>query len=114
MAMKSRYGVDAVVESGRADRRDAVVSVALDCQELLWHAGSDGRFHPLSLEVCEVGPDGELGPSTPAQVDGGFVTWIARGTMAPGERRRYRIGFDEEDAPAMRELGKPVFRDRVI
>jgi hypothetical protein len=57
---------------------------------------------------------GGPGQLVPSQGDEGLVTWIARGTLAPGERRRYRIGFDTEDAPAMRELGKPVFRDRVI
>jgi Family of unknown function (DUF6807) len=113
MAMKSRFSIEAIVEAGRADRQDAVVSVALDCQQALWHAGNDGRFHPLSLEVCQA-EGSETGAPVPAQVDGVVVSWIARGRMAAGERRRYRIGFDSEDAPAMASLGKPVFRDRVI
>src|SRR5438067_1632153 len=110
MAMQSRYGVDAMVEAGRADRQDPVVSVALDCQQMLWHSGSDGRFHPLSLGVCEV-VAGEPRAAVPSQIEEGRVAWIARGRMAAGERRHYRIGFDAEDAPAMRSLGKPVFRD---
>ena len=112
--MKSRYYVEAVVEAGRADRQDAIVSVALDPQQALWHAGSDGRFHPLSLEVFEVDEGGTLARQAPAQVEGGAVTWVAQGRLAAGDRRSYRIGFDSEDSPAMQSLGKPVFKDRVI
>ncbi|MBI2951349.1 PmoA family protein, partial [bacterium] len=112
--MKSRYSVEATVEAGRADRQDAIVSVALDLQQALWHAGSDGRFHPLSLEVFEVDEGGAPARQAPAQAEGGAVTWVAQGGLAAGEKRRYRVGFDSEDSPAMQSLGKPVFKDRVI
>lgn len=112
--LKSRYAVEAVVETGRADRQDPIVSAALDCQHLLWHAGNDGRFHPLSLEVFEVDDGGAPVGQVPAQVDGGAVVWIAKGALPAGEQRRYRIGFDSEESPAMQRLGKPVFKDRVI
>ena len=32
-----RYIVDATVEAGPVDRQDAIVSVGLDCHNLLWH-----------------------------------------------------------------------------
>ena len=111
---ESRYAVDAMVEAGPADRTDAIVSVGLDCQQLLWHAGNEGRFHPLSLEVFEVDEEGTEVRQAPAQADGGRVTWIAQGALEAGEGRRYRIGFDSADAPSMQSLGKPVFVDRVI
>lgn len=110
--MKSRYFVEAVVHSGPADRRDALVQTPLNPQNLLWHAGNSGRFDPRSLEVCEV--DGERLAPVPCQIEGEVVTWIAPGAFPAGTARRFRIGFDSEDAPAMQAFGKPVFKDRII
>jgi hypothetical protein len=111
---KSRYAVTATVEAGPADRQDAIVATSLDFHQLLWHAGAEARFHPLSVEVQEVNKEGETGQIAPCQLDNGLLSWIVPGVLPAGARRRYRIGFDTEDAPAMQSLGKPVFRDRVI
>src|SRR5690606_1677766 len=73
--LKSRYFVEAVVHSGPADRRDALVQTPLNPQNLLWHAGNSGRFDARSLEVCEV--DGERLAPVPCQIEGEVVTWIA-------------------------------------
>lgn len=112
--MKSRYYVEALVQAGRTDRSNALATVSLDPQQLLWHAGEDGRFHLRSLEVYEVGEGDTLVRQAPAQEDNGVVSWIVEGELPVGGERRYRIGLDTEDSPAMQTLGKPVFRDRVI
>lgn len=109
-----RYIVDATVEAGPVDRQDAIVSVGLDCQNLLWHVGNEGKFHPLSLEVFQVDEEGNEVQKVPSQVEGRKVTWIAEGELPAGESQRYQIGFDSTDAPSMQRLGKPVFLDRVI
>jgi hypothetical protein len=110
----SRYSVEATVEAGRSDRHDAVVSTPLDARQLLWHAGNDGRFHPRSLEVHELDDKGKITRETPCQLEEGVLSWVVAGTLAKGAKRRYRIGFDSEDAPAMQKLGKNPFTDRVI
>lgn len=112
--LRGRYFVEATVEAGPANRADAIVFTPFDGRQLLWHAGNDTPFHPLSLEVFEIDEDGQPVRQVPAQLDEGVLTWIAQGELAAGGRRRYRIGFDGQDAPAMQSLGKPVFRDRVI
>lgn len=112
--MKSRYFVEAVVQAGPTARNNAIASVALDPQQMLWHAGEKGSFDARTLEVYEIGEEGALGGQAPAQVNDGVVTWIVTGDLAAGAERRYRIGIDSDDSPAAQALGKPVFRDRVI
>jgi hypothetical protein len=112
--MQSRYSVEALVQAGRSGRSNAIASVALDPQQLLWHAEAEGKFDPRSLEVYEVDEKKTLVRQAPAQIDNGVVTWVVEGELPAGKERRYRIGVDTEDSPAVQALGKPVFRDRVI
>src|SRR5688500_18871940 len=100
---KSRYAVEATVEAGRADRQDSIVTTAIDFRQLLWHAGNDGRFQPYLVEVHELDEQGQVQAAAPCQWDNGVVSWVVQGALPAGSRRRYRIGFDAEDAPALKQ-----------
>jgi hypothetical protein len=112
--LKSHYSVEALVEAGRLDRQDAIVSAPMDFRQLLWHVGNDGRFAPSLLEVHELDAQGQLQEAAPCQWDNGVVSWIAQGALPAGSRRRYRIGFDSDDAPVLKKESSPAYRKLVI
>jgi hypothetical protein len=109
--MRSRYYIDATVEAGKVERKDALVSTTIDLDQLLWYGGNDRRFHSSTLEVFEISNQGTIVRQVPSQEEEGKVTWIMPGLTPEAGKRYFRIGFDSVDVA---RVGKANLQDRVV
>ncbi len=108
---RSRYYIDAIVETGKVERKDALVSATVNFDQLLWYAGNERPFHRSTLEVFEISEEGKILRQVPCQQEDRKVTWVMVGHTSKGEKRHFRIGFDSVDAA---RIGKANLQDKVV
>ena len=109
MTEKTKFALDMAVHAGPIGREDTALDVALDLDNLLWHAGVPGRFDPFTLVLM----DGET--RAPVQWQDGLLSMILYGETPAGGTRPLRLSFDvlplgEAAVPPP----KNSFADRVV
>jgi len=108
---KQRYELLLDVKAGPLSRVDAVTDVALDIDNLLWHAGVMGHFDPYTLVLVDVGSGAVL----PHQWEQGMLSMILSGEAVAGTDTMLSLTFDvlPPGVPAVPPK-KNKFDDRVV
>lgn len=104
--MSKTFVLPVEVYIGPIERVNGIVSLQVDCDNLIWHAGYNGKLNPASVTVTDM----RTGNSVRSQLSPGGITWLMEGKSEAGDVRLYEIRFDTEQP---RE-GKLNTKDLVI